>query len=512
MAIFSVIFTVVCIATRVYEEWDYQRKLVETQVQIEMALYETEMEAILGKMQLLSQKQAKGGSDVLTPAMYDETQKASTTLLLKKLDDFECCEKQLRSHVLLSYRSAALAGLRNGLYAYSAISSLMFAIAMITAISSISFPPFLVLAFGIAGMACLIGFLAHSLITNYQHLKANALEESRSRVNIHAILTQMKDVSSQVAEFKPKEIETAILDDNFDQSPQFWFQEWFEVLRSFFSGIGKGQKSIDYTLNPLLEPDDKGHYQDSPLMLWFTLASATIYTVVLTLRAHARGFGRPKITDTGADTPAPPPSPVVGSPPAITDSPPSPVADDSSSPSSAPLPPSGGVTARPQPESAAVLTQKLPAISFDRSAQLSTTQVSSAFTPVGRGSDRQQETAPLLVVADDDLRSKENEGDDQAAPLRSVGAGTLPRARFPSGTDSAALELRTRRSWLEFSLFSTSTSAHSLGGKQHIPRPASSGALPPPARGGLMRATSAGQLPSDRDTSSSPDGIVAGSR
>ena len=508
MAIFSVIFTVTCIATRIYEEWDYQRKLVETQAKIEMALCEKEIEAIFGKMQLLSRKQAAGGSEALIPSDYDRKQKESTDLLVAKLVDFDSRKKYLRSQVLLSYTSASLAGLRNGLYAYSAISSLMFAVAMITAISSLSFPPFLVLAFGIAGITCLIGFLAHSLLTNYQHLKANPLEENTGRAKIDAILHEIKTNIIQVSNLKPSEIEGAILDDNFDQSPQFWFQEWFEVLRSFFSGVGKGQKSIDYTFNPLLEPDDKGHYQDSPIMLWFTLATATIYTVVLTLRAHARGFGRPKITDTVEDTPAPSSPPVVESPAAVAEASPALTTE-------APLPagPQDKTIPRPQPihEAVGAGVQPLPVAS---TGILNTTlDVPSAFKSVGRGRTASaEEDTPLLVDASLNVSGGSLEATDQVSPLRGGEAGVGQQFRANRRISDVGGALPFVDSLRRFSIFNSNSNISFLRGTGTIPRPVSSGAFPPPARGGLMRATSAGQLPLDRDTSFPHDGIAAGSR
>ena len=509
MAIFSVIFTVTCIATRLYEEWDYQRKLVETQAEIEMALCEKEIEAIFGRMQVLSEKQAGVRAvDPLDPLTYPleadeykEIQDASEALLETKLKEFESCKKNLRSQVLLSYTSAALAGLRNGLYAYSAISSLMFAIAMITAISSLSFPPFLVLAFGIAGMTCLIGFLAHSLITNYQHLKANPLEEIRPRDNINSILSEIKEGRYQVANLKPKEIESSILDDNFDQAPQFWFQEWFEVLRSFFSGVGKGQKSIDYTLNPLLELDGKGHYQDSPIMAWLSLATATIYTVVLTLRAHARGFGRPKITDTGDVTPAPSPSPVVETPAAVA--PPSPGADNA-----APCVALAALQAETLmlgSKPAGVLVKNIPAPSFSGGSLLNTERLPSAFTPIGRGADESEVAAPLLGVNDD----SGEEGEDSPSPLRTLAANATRGARATRSMSGEGKALAHGTDGLMAHGFFNST-PHQPG----IPRTASSSELPPPTRAafGFMRATSAGQLPPALDRNISPlRGIVAGS-
>ncbi|MDW8941647.1 hypothetical protein SFB04_14550 [Legionella pneumophila] len=79
---------------------------------------------------------------------------------------------------------------------------------------------------------------------------------------------------------------------SLDPSPQFFFQEWFEVLRSLFSGFGKGQKFIDFAGNSLQELGEDGHYRDTPVMYVLSVFSALLFGVTLALRALAKGLGR----------------------------------------------------------------------------------------------------------------------------------------------------------------------------------------------------------------------------
>ena len=225
------------------------------------------------------------------------------------MKEIETKQSYLSSQITLSHTSAALSGLRDGLAAYNAISSMMFAVAVVTAMLAAPFPPAFLIACAVAGMACLLGFLAHSLVVNHAHLRAHHPQENTPSMQLHDLLRAIKDKSKKVSDLKPTEVKEAILDGMVvDPSPQFFFQEWFEVVRSLFSGLSKGQKSVDYTLYPLQEVDEKGHYHDTTIMLWITAITSTIYAVGLALRAYARGFNQspshgvktktiPKITD-----------------------------------------------------------------------------------------------------------------------------------------------------------------------------------------------------------------------
>ncbi len=235
-------------------------------------------------MQLLtlSPDAASATAEVLTPEALKAKQDQFLASLQIKMKDFDARMKYLRSQMNLSQTSAALAGLRNGLAAYNAIASFMFAIVTITMLLSAALPPGFILACAIAGMCCLIGFMSYSLYHNSNHLKSqkplSANSDNLDKIN--DLVKSIKESTRTVRELKPTDVEGAILEDGrYDSSPQFWFQEWFEVLRSFFFRLSKGQKSIDYTLNPLQEVDiSTGHYHESrlcygsPLFLgWFML-------------------------------------------------------------------------------------------------------------------------------------------------------------------------------------------------------------------------------------------------
>jgi len=304
---FCAIFSGLCIATRVYEEYDFGRRLRETQASVEFALAGKKLEELFDQLQLISKTAAASSHQEPERDLIDDSLKEehmSTFALAMK--DFDTKRDYLRQQRRLSYTSAALGGLKNGLAAYSAIASVMFAVATINVMISVPFPPAFLLSCVIAGMACLIGFLAYALIKNRTHLPVKSAEENESYNKIYSLLKKMKNNQKEVIRLKPEEVKSTIFDGmKVDPSPQFFFQEWFEVVRSFFSGVSKGQKSVDYTLNSMQESDSQGHYRDTPVMFIVTIFNSIIYAVVLALRALARGFGReetPKAMPVGNDT------------------------------------------------------------------------------------------------------------------------------------------------------------------------------------------------------------------
>ena len=144
MTVCSVIFTVTCIGTRMYEEYDYQRKLIRTQEEVKLALCGKEVEILFAKLQVLSEQIGEAGSDIKDADLVRQT--AITDALYKKADEFESQRKLLSSKVVLSDASATLAGLKNGLAAYGAIARVMFAVASINLMFFAPFPPAFLIA------------------------------------------------------------------------------------------------------------------------------------------------------------------------------------------------------------------------------------------------------------------------------------------------------------------------------------------------------------------------------
>lgn len=293
LSVFCIVFSVICIATRIYEEYDFQRGLLATQAKVELAICGKELESIFKSLQFLS-----------NPMRIAQTEKLRTKqeLLFKaleqKLKEFEEKRDLLRSHLTLSYTSAMFAGLRDGLAAYGALASGIFALAAVYTIMLAPFPPTLLISSVLLGGVFLIGFMFNSLIQNYWHLREMEQKNTLPDRKLGTLLTDIKSKRREVQDLKPEEFSEAILGDMIvDQSPQFHFQEGFEVIRSLCSGITKGPKAIDFMMNSWQERDEQGHYHDSRFMLAVGLIGSTVYAGGLALRAYARGFGRPPIDE-----------------------------------------------------------------------------------------------------------------------------------------------------------------------------------------------------------------------
>lgn len=303
MMIFSTIFTLTCIATRTYEEYDEQRILVRTHAKVEFALCGKELEILFAQLQRISQTISNERSLPDTESPTEELSSTDELLLLfeqqhtmdlltDKMKEFELKQAFLDSQLRVSYQAAALMGLRNGMAAYGAIAAAMFAVATINLVLLAPFPPVFLITCMIAGMACLIGFLAYALTTHYLSQRDKTPRTPVPNTKIGDLLELIKVNKNKVLDLKPEDVKDAIRDGMPpDPSPQFPVQELFEIFRSFCSGV-KGQKSVDFILNPLQEPDAQGHYHDTSFMLWLSVASSTLYAVLLGLRAFARGFSK----------------------------------------------------------------------------------------------------------------------------------------------------------------------------------------------------------------------------
>ena len=292
--IFSALFSLLTIINRMYEEKIFQDKLTASQEDIKLAVCGQALQEKLMKLLVVFQQQAAIVND---QKLYTDLEEQHSSLHVEAdniVTTFNDIHKRLEKLQSSTYTSAILTGLRHGLYAYSALTSVLFGIATICTIAAAPVSPFVVLAFAIAGVVCLIGFLAHALWNHSQQpreLKDSGNKTTLSNKTIAELLTQMKDKRDAIIE--KEEIEKVISDGMLvNPSPQYLIQEGFEVVRSFTSGLTKAQKSVDYTLNPLQELDDKGHPHDTPEMLWVTAGVSLVFAVGLGLKACAKGFGK----------------------------------------------------------------------------------------------------------------------------------------------------------------------------------------------------------------------------
>lgn len=296
MALSCVLYVAMCIVTRIYEEYDYQRLLRASQGKIELAIYEKESGLAFDKLQETFRASGEEGL---------KGQKDAYDGFMAKIVEFEKKRIKQRELLTLSYSSAALSGLKDGMAAYGVVASFTFATAAVYAIYSTAFPTAFLIASTISGLGLLVGFMAIALYTNHLHIRAQREADAPSKkkeqeMTSHEKFTKFledikktKEKNSDILKFESTDVKKRIFHGmELDPSPQFFFQEWCEVFRSFFSGVAKGQKSVDYTLNRFQEADANGHYRDTPAMLSLSVASSIVYTIVFALRAHARGFGR----------------------------------------------------------------------------------------------------------------------------------------------------------------------------------------------------------------------------
>lgn len=309
MTVFCSLYSAASILTRIYEEYDYQRDLEISQVKIELALFIKEntssIQVDFARLQEISKQLAHHQKN---KALLEE-QHIISERLLKKIEAFKTIRAHLKSLMTLSHLSAFFEGMRHGLAAYAAASSIIFAISTLMVSTGAAFPPILLFICIGSGVVFFTCFVIYSIYVHYQHNQQEAIVEDKSTEQLNQLLKDLKQIQSLSMngeahallerDFKA-EAKNAMDDGNkMTESPEFTFQQWFETIRSFFSGLGKGSKSADYALNPLQQLEKDGHYHDTPIMTGISIVSAGLFALVLSLRAYARGFGRDVVSQSG---------------------------------------------------------------------------------------------------------------------------------------------------------------------------------------------------------------------
>ena len=300
--VLTAIFSLLLMINRVYEEKMFQDKLVVSQEKINLALSGMMLKAILLKLQDISEQLAFGddpdANELTTYTMLVTEQKGLLTKLEEEKCKFEATHQKLKKLQISTYKTAVLTGIRHGLYAYSMITSVLFGVSTISAILAAPVSPLLVLGFAIAGVASLIGFIAHALWNHSQHQSqldkpANPIVMANEKL-IELLKRIKSDKNAGVLTQYKSDYIKEVVDHGMlvDPSPQYAIQEAFEIARSFASGFTKGQKSVDFILNPLLDIDDKGHPHDTPLLLGVIGVYSVGCGIGLGLKACEKGFGK----------------------------------------------------------------------------------------------------------------------------------------------------------------------------------------------------------------------------
>lgn len=340
MAVCSTIFALMCVTTRVYEEFDFQRKLESTEAKVEVALCCKEIEFLLGTMRRVSsplprlddteletfynQLQQSDNPNISsqvtelgtllhtvqdllaqgdTGRNYDTARQTYLTKLMEiyheenkfKMQELKAKRNKLRSLVTSSGVLGVFSGLRSGLAAYGAITSLMFSVATINAIFLVPFSAGFLIAGVAVGMACVIAFILHGLIVH----SAPPLPVELDRSNkLFLVMVSLKSTPQAPPPKKPQdldvlEVKEAVLEGMDVVAPsRSYLTDWLETIRSLGSGLSKGPKLLELLMNMWRGLSSQEAGDDTPMWFHVAVVSAVVQAVIFAVRAFARGLGR----------------------------------------------------------------------------------------------------------------------------------------------------------------------------------------------------------------------------
>ncbi|WP_454781604.1 hypothetical protein [Legionella sp. WA2022007384] len=287
LSIIGVFYTLSCVISRIYEEYDFQLRLEVTQTRCKLALTTKELELTYAKLLELQAHKSTQNNDL-------EEIRALKREICRLIDNFEEERQLLQDQLTYSYATAGLLGMKYGLFAYGVLTSIIFTAASLSLITAGSFPPALLAVIIVSGLVLMIGLAAYTLNAHYQHMQRR--EEASKKERPYTQIMDMRkrietNIDADVLDAEP--FATSLKDGlKLDPSPQTFFQEWFEVFRSFASGLSKGNNFFNFAMTFAQEADSDGHYHDIPIMGEFAIVSGVLFSLVLGLRALAKGLGR----------------------------------------------------------------------------------------------------------------------------------------------------------------------------------------------------------------------------
>ncbi|WP_058534354.1 hypothetical protein [Legionella saoudiensis] len=278
MAVFTLVFSMACIASRIYEGYEAQRELLATQTRCKLALVAKELETTYAKL-------------ARPENMHCAEMKRDASDLMAR---FIALHKELNEQTTASYTTVFFLGVKNGLFAYGVLTSFLFMATSVFSVSTALFPPALLIAIISSGIASIIGVTSFLMRSHQHYLQEQGqkhtaakealqqLERLQNNLNFdNGTAPSVDSLKQWLNEArKPAEIQKSLT------------QEWLEVFRSFFSGISKGNNFASLIAIAFLQTDPQDHEHGPSAMLMLTVASAAVFSTVLALRALARGLGR----------------------------------------------------------------------------------------------------------------------------------------------------------------------------------------------------------------------------
>lgn len=291
----------ICVITRLYEEYNLQRELLVSQLNVNLALCARRFTGLFGELKIIS-------LGLLDPNITDKEKlllkKAQSEILKQLAEEMKCtqkCRDDLIKQSVLPRWSFFMCGLKNGVEAFGVIASVMFAVASIYAMSMTVYPPFLLAFFVVLGGACLTLFVIDALLGH--------MEELNQRFHAERDLpsSSMSDVVNNLAlniGSMDCEVEIDSASDTIHKmmngipSRPYLYQSWSEVPRLFFSGSGKGIRIVESLLVSWQVLGVDEHYHDTDNMLFLAKISAAIVSIVFALRGFANASDKNIIQNT----------------------------------------------------------------------------------------------------------------------------------------------------------------------------------------------------------------------
>lgn len=316
---------VVCIITRVAQEFDFRRRLDVTILRPEAEASKKDCAYLYEQLEsLMNMEDSNTPSDSLIAIAtalensreYRKNQlichsvkteqveikenlnlREKTVLLLwNELRDelmlSHALQEKLRPKLDRSYWTAGLEGLENGLAIQGAIASFSFMVSSLFYVSAATCPPAFVIGCLIAGLAAMMVSCLQGLISQYLYLKK--VESTRLELSLEFRGEQLIKMTGEKGLVGDRESLKESLDylnrQSLEPTADFIIVEWSEIFRLLFKGAVKGRNAIFEIFERLLQSTD--NMWMLPIVVVAGMAS---FGAALGMRAAAKGFavGRP---------------------------------------------------------------------------------------------------------------------------------------------------------------------------------------------------------------------------
>lgn len=302
----SVLYCLLCVVHRTYEEYQTQQNVRVSEYKIMLAAAGKELELRLIELNEIAIR-IEQETDTHKIENLKAQQKAADEALDKQLKIFESARKTLRKENKVTNLTSVLLGIKHGLPFYGALISAMFAAAFICFLCSTPIAPALVLATIASGIPIILGAIAHAFLTRKKpepdetpaDAKNNVANLGKRVADVKASfkLTRKDTKETQEADLiraraKNSFIDWITISIQADALLDTYYSDGAEVFRSFCAGLLKGKKEIEFLFNRMQEPDAQGHYQDTTMMYFIIVPFAIIYALAFALKAFAKGLSR----------------------------------------------------------------------------------------------------------------------------------------------------------------------------------------------------------------------------